>query len=181
MTGVTHVTVGIAATAFSMKMGWVDPSVVTLGVAAVASLLPDIDSRESGIRTMLKINSAAYLILIGYMLYVQNYLMAAFLIGLLMFPMIVKHRSITHSLLAMALLYVFSKNLGYSMRFGLLVGYGMHIVADMFTKHGVELLFPYDKNFRVPFAVTTGKLVDWALGTASMLASVYWLFGIWAH
>ena len=67
-----------------------------------------------------------------------------------------RHRSFTHSILFLYLLCYLSNiilkytdnNIVFISSFsGLIVGCFSHIILDLFTKEGVELLYPIDINF----------------------------------
>lgn len=90
---------------------------------SVGSILPDIDSRNS---------------LLGK--------------SLPFIPKLIKHRTITHSLLFI---------IGcYFINYYLMVGCCVHLILDMMTKQGCPLLYPFNKKFRFPlagFVKTDGK------------------------
>lgn len=88
---------------------------------ALGSLLPDIDNSRS--------------MLGRFIPFVQN---------------IFGHRTLTHSLAFIAILYFINPFLA--------MGGMMHLVLDMMTMGGCPLLYPYGKRFRFPLAkyATTG-------------------------
>ena len=106
---------------------------VMVAVSAVASLVPDIDSRNSIISHKLPIISFITRIFFG-------------------------HRTFFHSSLFLLILYVFLHHSIWGISF--IVGYGGHLLQDLFTKGGLPLLYPIKKTFHLsPFE--TGGIMDW--------------------
>lgn len=72
----------------------------------------------------------------------------------------IKHRTITHSLLALLLttIPIFMINERFGVLWG--VNYATHLVADSFTKMGVPLLYPFCKHRFGPKILKTGDAVD---------------------
>lgn len=75
----------------------------------------------------------------------------------------IKHRGLTHSLLGILLFALVSKQLitynwiGEITWWGLVIGYISHIVVDMMNVHGLPLLFPNDKRFKLHSNITTNS------------------------
>lgn len=81
-----------------------------------------------------------------------------------------RHRGLLHSILGMVLFYLLLKigipvitvNQSISAQLvgmagaGLLVGYGLHIIADMLTKSGVRLFYPLRRTIKIPLFRTGG-------------------------
>lgn len=134
MTGKTHVAVGVMTTAaiavlkpkgFDVLGAHVIP-VLSILSAVPGSKLPDIDIQQSSMGRRHKFISR-----------------------------MLKHRGFTHTLIIplvllailfilgryVRLIYIIEAVLG-SLVFGILVGWVMHIFADMFNKKGVPLLYP---------------------------------------
>lgn len=148
----SHVVVGTAA------WGWIvaerlGGSIVghldwrAFGVAAIASLLPDIDHPNSWMGRRLPFLSRPLAAIFG-------------------------HRGLTHSLLAVALLL----GLGFYGLGGwaapLVVGYLSHIAADGLTPQGVPLLWPSRRRFSLPIC-TTGGMVEYII-VALFATSIFW-------
>lgn len=77
-----------------------------------------------------------------------------------------RHRSFTHSIVFLYLLCYFSNiilkytdnNIVFISSFsGLIIGCFSHIILDLFTKEGVELLYPIDINFSLMPIKTNSK------------------------
>lgn len=90
-----------------------------------------------------------------------------------------KHRGITHTLLALALLWLASyAALPYPLAWALPAGYASHLAADMLTPVGVPLFGPLNWN-AIRFArVRTGGALDALLGAVTALGAV--LLVIWS-
>lgn len=100
---------------------------------------------------------------------------AGTILGEVTHPFLGAHRSISHSILGMAIFgFLFQKLLLYAHTFLLvninivwwafMLGYVSHLVMDTFTKEGVPWLFPIPYRFGFPpfkaLRITTGKLVE---------------------
>lgn len=160
MKGETHVTIGVATTTALMVGGMMAPGIVPIAAAAVGSLLPDIDHDNSSINNRLKMSKGAYILLAAGLLYYSKDPIAYAAAAILIVIGFSRHRAITHSLISVAGLYFLTGYLSDVIQMGVMVGYAMHLFADFFTKQGIELLFPYGKNFRSPITITTGKTVE---------------------
>lgn len=77
-----------------------------------------------------------------------------------------RHRGFTHSLIAILILYIFIKNfikisnediIIISMCYGFFIGYVSHLILDLITKEGVELLYPFKKNISIFFIKTNSN------------------------
>ena len=89
--------------------------VVSSIVLSIGSILPDIDNRNSLLGKTLPFVSK-----------------------------LIKHRTLTHSLIFLAICYFIN--------FYLFVGCALHVVLDMLTKSGCQLFYPVNLNIRFPFA-----------------------------
>ncbi len=100
---------------------------------------------------------------------------AGTLIGKILHPFFGAHRSISHSILGLAIFGILAQFILEYMRTFLLVdinivwnafmfGLISHLVLDTFTKEGVPWLFPIPYRFGIPplksLRITTGKLVE---------------------
>ena len=98
------------------------PSAAHTGLAILGSLLPDIDHAGSIIGKKIPF-----------------------------FSIFLKHRGITHSLLALVIAYLISPWLA--------LGYGSHIGLDMLTHSGVQFMFPL-KGMQGLKIIRTGGLFE---------------------
>jgi inner membrane protein len=125
------------------------PLLVGLPFAAVGGLLPDIDHPGSTLGRKLPLISHLIRMFLG-------------------------HRGFTHSLLALAgslwgLYYLDVHGVLHAVSLtsatgagcaSLLIGSVSHLMADAMTKSGVPLLWPWNRVFRSPVALTTGSWVE---------------------
>lgn len=128
-------------------------------VAALASLLPDLDTQSSAIG--------------GRLRFISRPLEARF-----------GHRTITHSLLAVAGLFAVLLPLAWwrgDLYYCFCVGYATHPLLDTMTVNGVRLfyplsgrkcVFPMDVNHPHRYRVQTGSRADALLGVVFLLASL---------
>lgn len=84
----------------------------------------------------------------------------------------IKHRTVTHSLLALLLVslgawYVMPLLLPY-----VASGYGSHLVLDFLTVWGIPILWPYSKRFRL-MRISTGGRIDGLVGVGALCAALY--------
>lgn len=157
MTGKTHQLLGITAgTSWYVLSANPGYSPATLGAVIVgsyfAALLPDIDDPAAKIWDSIPHGR---------------------ILGEIADPFL-KHRNITHSLLGFAGIgYLFYLILSHfpdywninkiAVLFAMMIAYGSHILADMFTVEGVPLFFPYPRFFGLPpkpfegLRILTGK------------------------
>lgn len=72
--------------------------------------------------------------------------------------LICRHRGITHSLLTMMVIFILSKFLLINEAFvnGFLIGYGSHLLGDMFTPRGIPLFYPLGSYYRIPILCNLG-------------------------
>lgn len=85
-----------------------------------------------------------------------------------------KHRGITHSLLALAVVAVLSVLVYQPLAFAVIGGYASHLCADMLTPRGVPLLYPWNKRFRVA-KWSTGGGADWMIWLLSAILTIWFM------
>ena len=134
MMAATHVLAGTAAWS---GVAWLDGGLArpeALALAALGSLLPDIDHPKSWMGRRVRPVS-------------------------LLVSKIFGHRGITHSLLAVAgclfALQIIGKG---AFAPAVLVGYLSHLLCDSLTKSGVPLLWPWRRPFGLRLLRTGGKV-----------------------
>lgn len=176
MTGKSHLTAGTALTIAALHQGnyMASPDLwlaLAIGVGMVASLLPDSDTPNPMIRSMVRgggqprlmnkvfygktRHSLFYKTFAALELLVRGIL--AILLGII--PGLVKHRGPTHFLLTAVgltgLLWFISVSLGWSLMFTLAfsVGYLSHIWCDTMTRSGVPIFGPITRKkvYSLPF------------------------------
>jgi len=173
MKGETHVTIGVATTTALMVGGIISPGIIPVAAAAIGSLLPDIDHDNSSINNRLKMSKGAYILLAAGLLYYSRNPIAYAAAAILIVIGFSRHRAITHSLISVAGMYFLTEYLSDAIQLGVMIGYVMHLVADFFTKQGIELLFPYGKNFKSPITISTGNAVELLISAMASLYVVY--------
>lgn len=144
----SHVMIGVAGytTLVSMSHGTLPLDPLTISVAALGSLAPDLDHPRSWLGGRLFFISLPLSALCG-------------------------HRGITHSLMAALTTTVTlwwyiasSSNLPWLSAF--LLGYMLHLFADWNTNSGIPLLWPNMKRFRAPWAINTGGFFEHLFATS---------------
>lgn len=152
MMAASHVAVGVSAWAVAAPFltgHAADP--LGLGLAALASLAPDMDHPQSWF---------------GRRIAPLSHLVSA----------IFGHRGITHSALAVGMCAWAAGMWGGQMGiWPLVVGYVSHLLADGLTPAGVPLLWPLKTRFALPVA-RTGGLVEWGI-VALVMAGAAWATG----
>jgi inner membrane protein len=171
MTGKTHIAIGIAA-ALTISYGQPleNQSVIVL-VSAISSLIPDLDHPKGKInqKILLVKNNfyrVSFYVLVGIVFTYLYYLsklkfllflgIGSFLVG------ISSHRGFTHSIvgfLASTTIVSLGK-LDYgldSIYSGFIIGYFLHIVADLFTSKGVKLFYPLNNKISFPITFKTNS------------------------
>lgn len=148
---VTHIAFSVALT--SITLGTANPEI--LGIAAVAALLPDIDTGKSSLgRIFFPVSS-----------WLEKRTV---------------HRGITHSFFASGVVTLAAYPLallGYSpLWYGLILGYFFGWFADVFTKSGVQAFYPGRGRMIIPrnprLRLATGSNAEWFLLFVLVVVSV---------
>lgn len=196
MTGKTHMAIGVAASAAVLSTVNPTPQKFIIGftMGIVGALMPDIDIKTSKIsnfgRTILAY-ILVILIIAGFVIYKGNihfnlselklnYVPSSTMeygvitiIACIVFSKFTKHRSFSHSILGLILFYVGVRMLiGEEMSLYFGVGFISHIVSDLITSNGVELIYPAKKKIALKL-VKSGSKLDYVIGTASFALFVY--------
>lgn len=171
MTGKTHIATGIAA-ALTISYGQpLENQAVIVLVSAISSLIPDLDHPKGKInqKILLVKNNfyrVSFYVSVGIVFTYLYYLsklkfllflgIGSFLVG------ISSHRGFTHSIvgfLASTTIVSLGK-LDYgldSVYSGFIIGYFLHIVADLFTSKGVKLFYPLNNKISFPITIKTNS------------------------
>ncbi|EKU45837.1 metal-dependent hydrolase [Staphylococcus massiliensis] len=160
MTGKTHLACGMFVGALSIQYFKEDIFVSTtiMTLAALSSLLPDICHASSKVGRKFKLLSFVIRTVFG-------------------------HRTFTHSLLFMGIIYVllnFIHTPNYYV-FPIIGGICSHIILDMLTKRGVKLLYPIPISVKFPFQFKTGGTVDLSLASTFSAVTLYIFFKDYIH
>lgn len=147
MMAFSHVLTGLSVYSIAANYTDLPWGPATVGAAVAGSLLPDIDHPKSWLgRRLLPIS--------------------------LPLTMLVGHRGITHSLLAvvgMAFVLTFYGGVAGGVVTALCIGYVVHLSGDFVTNSGIPLFWPIKRRYRLPLA-TTGGFVEPLI----VLAVVVW-------
>ncbi len=155
MQGSTHIAIGFmtgATVAAHYHVPLYLETGAVLTIAAVGSLLPDIDHPASKISHSVKLFGRPF--------------------------QLFAHRGLTHSLVVVVgmALFVAFFYFGTVDAGALLRGYISHLLADALTKSGIRLWWPSQRRFRLlpkRIAVVTGSLVDWLFAVVALVIAVW--------
>lgn len=151
MMSYTHILLGVSAYTLIHQ----DLSAAGLAAVAIGSILPDCDH--------------------------PNALINRVIFPLRIIPKLTVHRGFTHSMTAIALIYLVLLT-PYSWLYPLALGYALHIGADMLTVSGVRLFAPYH-DMRVSLArIRTGKRIERVIAQVCSLYLCWFIvasFGYW--
>jgi inner membrane protein len=111
-------------------------------------------------------------------------------VGRLLRNLMLRHRTISHSLLGIFLFYQLLNFIiprvlnpayvnGQLVTLAIMIGLISHIASDMVTKEGVPLLFPITIKVGIPpfefLRITTGKFVENFVIFPAVVAYIFWL------
>ena len=88
-----------------------------------------------------------------------------------------KHRGITHSLLALALIAGAAWYVDHRLALPIAVGYSSHLILDMLTIWGIPVLWPVQKRFRLA-KFSTGGLFDRLLAIAAFCVAILAIYSM---
>ena len=88
----------------------------------------------------------------------------------------IKHRTWTHSILALSISTIILSTFDKSIALFLFVGYSTHLVADSFTKMGVPFFYPFIKENYGLKLCTTGKTTDILIRYIALIAIFYFCY-----
>ncbi len=166
MRGDTHLKIGVAALTGSVLMGVVNLEMMPLLAGSVASVLPDVDHDKAAINQALHMNKFLYALMGGIALYYAyrntGHISAktAVIATILIAVGFSRHRALTHSLMAIAAVFLLMQPLGGQMQYAVTIGYASHIISDCFTDSGAELLYPSKKRYKAPITIRTGGMAE---------------------
>jgi len=158
MNATTHAIFGVAALAGSFLLVGEEPPLYAYPAAVVAAWLPDVDNPRSrlgnGLSRMKNPVLNRVTRPVSWALRVTSFVLFR----------TVGHRTLTHSLLGVALFVVLVApvaTLSLGLFAALIVGYVSHLVADALNKPGVPLLWPAGRSMRLlPRGVRSGGLAE---------------------
>lgn len=94
----------------------------------------------------------------------------------------IKHRTLTHSVLALFVISALGFWISYQIQdmkiwMSLALGYGSHLLLDMLTVYGIELFYPW--HYRVKVArFRTGGMVDGLVTVGCLCWGLYFFWGM---
>ena len=160
MLGKTHITLGIASSLIITQPETVSGVIGTMVGGAIGGWIVDVDCKkvdadqERGLDSIIDGLFIGALITVDYLLgngmcqYIQSnwgFQIWGALIGFIVLILIgfnTKHRTFTHSLSALLLfgvtMYFFCRPIAITF----VIGYASHLVADLFNKKGIQVLYP---------------------------------------
>jgi inner membrane protein len=157
----THALFGVAALAGASLIAGTEPPVYAYPVAVIAAWLPDVDNPRSTLGNGLSRLKNPTLNMITRPV---SWVLRATSFALVR---TVGHRTLTHSLLGVALFALLTWLLlgGYpNLLLALVAGYASHVFADALNTRGVPLLWPLGKPFRLlPGGIRSGGAVELAV------------------
>jgi inner membrane protein len=157
----THAVFGVAALAGAALLVGTEPPAYAYPVAVAAAWLPDVDNPRSTLGNGLSRMKSPALNVISRPL--------SWTLRTTSFALVrtVGHRTLTHSLLGVALftLLVWLLLGSYPNLFlALVAGYASHVFADALNTRGVPLLWPLGRPFRLlPGGIRSGGAVEFAV------------------
>ena len=167
MNATTHAIFGVAALTGTALLAGTEPSIYAYPVAIVAAWLPDVDNPRSRLGNGLSRFKNPLLNLITRPLSWALRITSFFLLKT------VGHRTLTHSLLGLALFMLpmwllFGDYPGVFYALG--AGYASHIFADGLNTRGVPLLWPFGGTFRfLPGGFKSGGVVELIVALAVLV------------
>jgi inner membrane protein len=158
MMAMSHVLTSLAAWSVAAQYTSLEPTAGGMLAVIAGALLPDIDHPKSWLGRRLWFISAPLSLLIG-------------------------HRGMTHSLLAVialgAALTLYGPLGGYLIA-SVCIGYLTHMAGDFVTKGGIPVFWPLKRRFALPIMVT-GSIVEFLSVAALMVALAYHQADYWTE
>lgn len=167
MTGKTHMAIGMAIGLTLAFKKPIETQLAIITASTLGALAPDLDHPKGELnQKLLLINNnfyktAFYLTagIIFLYIYSQKNNPLFILLGLFSFALAISnHRGFTHSILGLLLFSLIAKlilmehNMSPIYK-GFVIGYGSHLVLDIFTAKGIKLLYPMKRNIVFPIKI----------------------------
>ena len=190
MQGKTHLVIGVALSLAVMRPSTMPALVGGAGIAALGSVISDIDAGQSGAghdatKVVASIVIAGVLVLLAdlyfhlglYARFLRRGRETGFMLPLLLFilfaavGMLTRHRSFMHSLPAMILFTACIWFMQRAMTPYFAIAYASHLLLDLTNRRGMRLFFPSRKLVSMKLFASNGWM-DRILLTAGVIALV---------
>lgn len=173
----THAVFGVAALAGASLLAGAEPALYAYPAVVVAAWLPDVDNPRSRLGNGLSRmkNPVLHRVTrpVSWALRATSFLLFR----------TVGHRTLTHSLLGVALFVVLISPvaaLSPDLFLALVVGYASHLFADALNRRGVPLLWPAGRPFRlVPGGVRSGGVAEFVVALLASAAAAYGVYALY--
>jgi inner membrane protein len=176
MNATTHAIFGVAALAGVSLLAGNEPPLYAYPAVAVAAWIPDVDNPRSRLGNGLSRTKSPVLNAIGYP---ASWALRATSFAL---SRTVGHRTLTHSLLGVALFVALVSPvapLSADLFLALVAGYASHLVADALNTKGVALLWPMGRRFRLlPGGVRSGGMAEFVVALVVAMAAGYGVYAL---
>ncbi len=176
MNATTHAVFGVAALTGSFLLTGEEPPLYAYPAAVLAAWLPDVDNPRSRLGNGLSRMKNRTLNLL------TRPLSWALRVASFALFRTVGHRTLTHSLLGLALFVVLvspAATLSLDLFLALVAGYASHLVADALNKRGVPLLWPVGWRFRLlPGGVRSGGMAEFVVALVVAVVAGYGLYAL---
>ena len=176
MNATTHAVFGVAALAGACLLVGEVPPLYAYPVAAVAAWVPDVDNPRSRLGNGLSRTKSPIL---NAVVCPASWALRA--VSFTLFRT-VGHRTLTHSLLGIALFVVLISPiapLSAALFLALVAGYASHLVADALNAKGVPLLWPAARRMRLlPRGVRSGGIAEVVVALVAAMAAGYGIYAL---
>ena len=177
MNATTHAIFGVGALAGAALLTGTEPPLYAYPLAVVAAWLPDVDNPRSRLGNGLSRMKSPILSTItrpvSWLLRTTSFMLVR----------AVGHRTLTHSLLGVALFFLLLRLIPGShpeVLMALVAGYASHLFADALNTRGVPLLWPLGRPFRLlPGGVRSGGTVEFFVAFVAVLLTGYAVFMVY--
>jgi inner membrane protein len=174
MTWRTHITFGLTFTVFGFTILSLSFNPFGIIIAALGALFPDLDASESKIKN-LKLSKKS-----GLLSLIKPFEILGFILHKTF-----GHRGALHSLVGLVgfsfIAYLISNYFGEPLFFIYFsLGFLSHLISDMLTKSGVEIFYPWKRNFRLLpriIAIRSNSFLDEALFVIFGFIFILWFLG----
>jgi|SRR5215217_2249688 len=177
MNATTHAVFGVAALAGSFLLAGEAPPLYAYPAAVVAAWVPDVDNPRSRLGNGLSLTKSPIL---NTLIHPVSWALRALSFTLYR---TVGHRTLTHSLLGVALFVILVSpvvSLSFGLFSALVAGYVSHLIADALNKRGVPLLWPVRRPFRLlpGGGIRSGGMVELVVALVVAAAAGYGIYAL---